>query len=109
MTNTPGQVEVTFEYSRHLGPRFDHGGVTLSFDALQPYSFSSEAEWPQDWSHADFEAAIRDSVEEVLQSRMGSLQNVRVILKAVIVHTVDSSLHGFRTAARIATEAAFAS
>lgn len=108
MKATTGQVEITFEYSRHVGPRYDHGGVTISFDALQPYSFSSEAEWPsKSWSQVEIEAAIRESVEEVLRARMGTLRMVRVILKAVAIHPVDSSVHGFRNAARVATEAAF--
>ena len=27
----PGQIEVTIEYFRHVGPRYIHGGLTLSF------------------------------------------------------------------------------
>src|SRR5215831_3091641 len=35
---TPGHVVVKFEYSRHIGPKFVHGGVRLRFDSVRPYS-----------------------------------------------------------------------
>src|SRR5262249_52932732 len=39
--DAPGQVEITFRYSRHVGPRQVHGGLTLQFDSLRPYAFVS--------------------------------------------------------------------
>jgi len=104
MKKDPGQVEVAFEFSRHLGPRFVHGGVRLQFDSSRPYSFVSEATWPAGDAH---EAAVRSAVEEVLLERIGNLEMVSVVLKSITFHPVDSSAEGFRRAARVATEAAF--
>jgi hypothetical protein len=104
MSTHPGQVEITFEYARHLGPRFIHGAVQLQFDALQPYSFRSEAQWP---SGDDYSSCIRQEVESVLVERLGSLLKVAVVLKSVSFDPLSSSVEGFRRAARVATEAAF--
>jgi hypothetical protein len=100
----PGQVEVTFEYSRHVGPRFVHGAVTLLFDALQPYQFVSKATWP---TTDNYEAAIRKAVEQVLIEHRGSLENTLVALKRVGWDDVASCEMGFVKAARAATKAAF--
>ena len=109
MSISTGQVLITFDYSRHIGPRFVQAGVTLSFDASHPYSFSSRAAWPPEYSPSErYLAAVRATVEEVLQARLGSLANVRVVLESVSLHPVDSSLNALRTATRYATEAAFA-
>ena len=99
----PGQIEVTLEYSRHVGPRFIHGGVTLSFDSLQPYSFASEATWPSD----NYEQAVRESVEQTLIERHGVLERTRVVLKRVTWDKVSSCESGFARAARAAAIAAF--
>jgi hypothetical protein len=66
---TPGQVVVTFEYSRHMGPKCEHGGVRLRFDSLRPYSFESRAQWPDD----NYDAQVRAAVEHVLLERCGAL------------------------------------
>lgn len=52
----PGQVEITFRYSRHVGPKFVHGGLTLQFDALQPYAFVSRAQWPGDANYEEIDS-----------------------------------------------------
>ena len=89
----PGQVEITFEFRRYVGPRFLHAGLTLQYDALQAFSFSSVAVWPP---QQNYEAAIREEVEAVLRERLGSLNCVRVTLKAVSVDDIDSSENSFR-------------
>jgi hypothetical protein len=104
MPQTLGQIEVTFEFSRHVGPRFVHGGVTLSFDALKPYSFSSHATWP---TGDCYESAVRSEVESVLIEKLGSLESVQVVLKSVSWHPVNSCQVGFQRAARAAALAAF--
>jgi hypothetical protein len=100
----PAQVEVSFEFSRHMGPRFVHGGVTLSFDADKPYAFVSEATWP---TPDNYESTIREAVEVVLIERQGGLERTRVLLKRIMWHEIDSCESGFRQAARAATLAAF--
>src|SRR5262245_20355939 len=101
---TPGQVAVSFEYSRHMGPKFEHGGVRLRFDALRPYSFESRARWP---TGDDYEAQIRAAVESVLRERCGVLDRCQVVLEEIIWNEVDSCAIGFEKAARAATEMAF--
>ncbi len=91
-TKGPGQIEVTFEYSRHVGPRFIHGAVTLSFDSLRPYSFVSKASWPES---DNYDEAIRKAVEEVLLECQGSLDKTQVILKRVGWDRVASCELGF--------------
>jgi hypothetical protein len=104
MGNHLGQIEVSFEYLRHHGPRFAHGAVRLQFDSMRKHSFRSEAVWPEG---ADYTAAIRESVESVLISRLGSLEQGAVVLKSVSFNPAHSSEEGFRRAARAAAEAAF--
>ena len=87
---------MTVEYLRYVGPRYIHGGVTLSFDSLQPYSFASDVLWP---TGDDYEAAVRRSVEQELLTRLGSLERTRVVLKRISWDTVSSCLGGFERAA----------
>jgi hypothetical protein len=98
------RVLVTFEYSRHMGPKFVHGGVSLRFDSSQPYSFESRVRWPAD----NYDAHVRAAVESVLLERCGVLDMCRVVLESIAWHEVDSCALGFERAARAATEMAFA-
>ena len=75
-----GGIEVTFEFSRHVGSRYIHGAVTLQFDSHLPYSFQSKAVWP---TSDNYEAAIQEAVEEVLRERLGGLNKTRVMLSRV--------------------------
>jgi hypothetical protein len=95
---------VSFEYSRHMGPRYVHGGVRLRFDSLRPYSFESRAQWP---ATDNYEAQIRAVVESVLLERCGALDRCQVVLEDIMWHDVDSCAVGFEKAARVATEMAF--
>lgn len=104
MNKTPGQVTISFEYLRHLGPRYVHGAVCLRFDAFRPYSFRSDAKWP---AKDNFELAVKEAVETALKKRLGSLKDVEVVLESVTFDPVHFSEVGFRNAARAATEAAF--
>jgi hypothetical protein len=82
---------------------FIHGGLTLSFDALQPYRFVSRVQWPD----ANYERSIREAVEEVLKERQGSLDRTLVTLTRIEWDAVSSSETGFRKVAAAATRAAF--
>jgi hypothetical protein len=93
-------VRASFEYSRHLGPRFMHGGVELRFESGDSFSFSSNASWP---SPDNYETAIRQGVEGVLMERFGALSAVRVTLEGVSWDPINSCEAGFRCAARAAT------
>ena len=104
MRTNPGQVEITFEYRRHIGPKFIHGAVTLQLDSLKPYSFRSEAIWPGSDDYTDI---IREEVEVTLLERVGSLSNVSVVLKSISFDPINSCAEGFRLAARAAIEASF--
>jgi hypothetical protein len=104
MQDTPGQVEISLEFKRHVGPRYIHGAVQISFDSLQPYSFSSEAVWPQGAAH---DLIVQEAVEEVLLQRNGTLDRVRVVLRSVNRDPTNPSAEGFRRATLAATEAAF--
>ncbi len=101
-----GQVEITFEFNRHLGGKFLHGGVRLRFDSMQKYSFTSQANWP---TPENYEDVIRASIEEVLAEKMGGLTNTSVVLLGVTWDDINSCKSGFRLAARIATLSAFQS
>jgi hypothetical protein len=100
----PGQVEITLRYSRHIGPKHVHGGLTLQFDSLQPYAFVSSAQWP---STDNYETSIREAVERVLQERQGHTESTLVVLTHIEWDEVASCEVGFQRAAAAATRAAF--
>jgi hypothetical protein len=100
----PGQVEITLRYSRHVGPKHVHGGLTLQFDSLQPYAFVSSAQWP---STDNYETSIREAVEQVLQERQGHTESTLVVLTHIEWDEVASCEVGFQRAAAAATRAAF--
>jgi hypothetical protein len=99
-----GQVEITMRYLRHMGPMNIHGGLTLRFDSLQPYAFLSKVQWP---NAGNYENAIREAVEEELQTLQGSLEETLVVLAQIEWDDVASCEVGFRRAAAAATRAAF--
>ena len=101
-----GQVEIAFEFNRHVGGKFLHGGVRLRFDSMQQYSFMSQATWP---TTDNYEDAIRTSIEEVLAEKMGRLTSTSVVLLGVTWDVISSCEAGFRMAARAATLSAFQS
>ena len=103
-TGIDGGIEVTFEFSRHLGPRYVHGSVTLQFSSHLPYTFESTAVWPVS---DNYEVAVQESVEEVLLAYLGDLSKTHVLLKRINWDEVSSCEAGFRQAARAATKAAF--
>jgi len=100
----PGQVEITFRYSRHIGPTYIHGGLTLQFDSLRPYTFVSRVQWP---GSDNYETSIRAAVEHVLLECQGHLKSTQVILKDIEWDEIASCELGFRNAATEATRAAF--
>ena len=100
----PGQVEISIRYLRHVGPMNIQGSLTLQFDSLRPYSFIARVQWP---GGSNYESAVREAVEEVLQERQGSLDSTRVVLTHIEWDDVASCEVGFRKAAAAATRAAF--
>jgi hypothetical protein len=96
MKRAPGEVAISLQYARHLGPRYAQAGISLRFEGGPAFSFSSIAEWPDE----DCTAAVREGVESALIEHLGALPNVRVVLERVEWHEVDSSMNAFKQAAR---------
>lgn len=99
----PGEVTVAFDYSRHLGPRFVHGAVTLRFSGADSFAFSSSATWP---TSEDYTSAIEAAVRDVLASK-GALNRTACKLVAIRWDDISSCQAGFSAAARAAVLAAF--
>jgi hypothetical protein len=99
----PGEVTVSFEYRRHIGPRFVHGSVTLQFSAGAAFQFCSKAKWPQS---DDYTATVESAVREVLADH-GVLELATCTLLSIEWDEVASCQAGFAAAARAATRAAF--
>ena len=99
-----GQVEVSFSFARHVGPRYVHGAVTLQFDGSRSYSFSSNASWPEG---DNYEEAIRVAIEETLRTVQGHLNAPSVSLIGIEWNDVSSCQSGFESAAKAATRAVF--
>ena len=55
-----GGVEITFEYSRHVGPRYIHGALTLQFYPNLQHEFISTASWP---TSDNYEKEIREEMK----------------------------------------------
>ena len=87
-----------------MGPTFIHGAVRIQLDALQPYSFHSEADWPIGDDYTD---VVRQEVEATLLERVGSLSKISVVLKSISFDPVASCAEGFRRATRVAMESSF--
>ena len=100
----PGCIEITFEFSRYVSPRYVHGGVTLSFDSFKPYKFISQATWTRG---GNYETAVREAVEQILLEQQGNLDNTEVVLKRITWDDVASCEFAFRQAAKVATRSAF--
>lgn len=99
-----GEIEVSFAFARHVGPRLIHGAVTLLFDGSRRYSFKSDALWPRTDNYED---VVRIAIEEALQQVQGHLDSPAVILKSIQWDEVSSCKSGFERAARSAILAAF--
>jgi hypothetical protein len=104
MRSNLGQIEITLVYARHVGGEYVHGGITLQFDSLRPYAFVSQACWP---GTDDYDGAIRQAVEQTLPELQGHMGSTLVVLKRIEWDDVGSCEFGFRTAAAVATRAAF--
>ena len=99
----PGYVTVRFEYGRVVGPRSIHGGVTLSFEPADTFTFASTVEWP---SRDNYEHAVRRGIEAAFLESDGGLPASRVTLTGIVWNDLASCEAGFQAAARIATSAA---
>lgn len=98
-------TEASFSFLRHVGPRFIHGAVCLSFDRATEFTFVSQAKWPPG---ENYDSAVSTAVQEVLAAPGSHLLNTRVLLKSIEWDPVNSSESGFQRAARAATLAALA-
>lgn len=99
-----GVVEVAFSYRRAAGGRSVHGGLTLHFDSMRPYSFDSQARWP---AGDNYTSAIREVVEATLRECQGHVDSTAVLLVRIDWDDVNSCEIGFRNAAAAATLSAF--
>ncbi|WP_065751947.1 hypothetical protein [Bradyrhizobium paxllaeri] len=99
-----GQIEASFGYRRHVGPKYIHGCVTLRFDSSRPYAFVSQAHWP---ASDNYDEAIRETVEQTLREYQGQVDSTHVVLVRIEWDAVASCEIGFRQAAAAATRAAF--
>jgi hypothetical protein len=104
MRDKTGQVKIHFAYHRHVGPRYEHGAVTIGFDGSQPYSFSSFVDWD---GHEYLEEYVKKGVEQALTEKLGALEKTKVELVGVEIDEINSTPHGFQSAAYAATCAAF--
>ena len=102
--NKIGQLEIGFRFYRHTGGRYIHGELTLQFDGLQPYKFSSTAIWPD---KDNYEAVVQKTIEKTLMEIQGHIESPSVLLKNIVWDDVSSCSVGFESAARAATLAAF--
>jgi hypothetical protein len=90
---------VTLEYSQHIGPTCVHGGVTLSFEAAQRFSFRSAAQWP---SSDQLDSFVERGVRSALNAH-GLVEKYACTLNSVVWHEIHSSGLGFERAAYAAT------
>ncbi|WP_041324806.1 hypothetical protein [Saccharophagus degradans] len=100
--NSPVSVEGKMQ--RIYGPRADFAYVTLYLEPADEFSYIDEAEWP-----ADQERCSPAVMEGVLDGLISSFQeywyiNVKVTLKEIKYHPVDSSPRSFYKASRNAIE-----
>jgi hypothetical protein len=102
MPMKPGRIVVSFEYSRIVGPRSIHGGLTLRFFDATSFEFLSSAAWPAE----DLTAVVKETVRSVLAER-DSLESTGCELVSVRWDSVNSCQSGFEAAARMAANAAF--
>lgn len=89
---------------RIYGPRADFAYVSLYLEPSDEFLYIDEAEWP-----ADEERCSLAVMEGVIDALTGSFQeywyiNVKVTLKEIKYHPVDSSPRSFYKAARNAIE-----
>lgn len=91
-------VEVT--YSRPLGPRGEFAKITLYAEPASEFSFSSEAQWPE--NPEEFDGAVLEGIlDETLATDLGPIiRNVAFTLKVIGWHEVDSNSRAFYHAAR---------
>ena len=101
MKKAPGEVTVSLQFARHLGPRYAQAAVTLTFSPAPEYSFESAVTWPD----VDCTSFVKAGVEAAFTEMTGGLPHTRVVLTAMEWHTVDSSQKAFEQAAYGATVA----
>ena len=97
-----GQIQLSFRYSEHLGPRFEGAGVSLRLSTHDRYEFLSIVRWPED----DYSVAVeRGAREGMRESGYDPDLGVRVLLEDVEYDPVTSSERSFYYAAKCATKA----
>ena len=97
-----GEIQICFQYSEHLGPRFEAAGVTLRLITHDSYEFASTAQWPEEDYSMAVERGVRDGLRE---SGYDPDLGIRVLLEDVEYDRIDSSERSFYVAAKCATKA----
>lgn len=94
-----GIITVGYEFKQAHGPRSVYAKVVLSASPADSYSFESEAIWPQS---DNYEEAIRKGILDILSTIPDSELGIRIVLKEIGWHEVNSNEVGFYQAAKLA-------
>ena len=96
-----GQIQISFRYSEHLGPRFDVAGVTLRLEYADDYKFLSTAHWDYD----DYTDTVeRGVIDGLIESGVDPDLGIHITLQEVDFDYVNSSMRTFYTAAKCAVK-----
>jgi hypothetical protein len=98
----PSGTEISLEFRRHVGPRFIHGAVKLSFEASSKFIFISAVTWPDE----QLDEVVAQAVREALGTAGPQHMLMQVTLKSIEWDEISSSASGFCRAAHAATIAA---
>ncbi|MDQ3799246.1 MAG: hypothetical protein M3384_07345 [Acidobacteriota bacterium] len=99
-----GQIQISFRYSQHLGPRFDAAGVTLRLETADSYKFADAAQW----DFSNYSGAVERGVREALiESGCDPESGIHVTLQEIDYDYVNSSEFSFYIAARCAVKSRF--
>ena len=97
-----GQIQISFQYLEHLGPRSVGAGVSLRLLPHDCYKFVSAADWPaESYSHA-VEKGVREGLKE---SGFDPDMGINVLLEDINYDYIGSSEHSFYVAAKCAVMA----
>jgi hypothetical protein len=101
---TPGEIEVSGFYRRHLGPRMEAAGLCVQFHYNQKPGIHFKVEPPE-----EYRAAILRGIGDGMASRFPSFPKTGSIwITEVLADEIDSCELAFYKAARIVIEQAYA-
>ena len=94
-------IRIGFRYRRHLGPRLEAAGVSVSLAPKDSYEFENAARWPEVNCGGAVERGLLDGLRDLgYDPDLG----IRVLLDAVEYDPVNSSEHAFYVAAKCAAK-----